>query len=203
VDLVSGSPAPTGRPPTTVASFYSLEATIFDCCATSTFGFSAFFCAMPYNHEQSVDNVALSGIIPGNDGLVISAHRARRDICIGHWEGTIEGLVNATDRAAKEVAWTALNRAPLNSKHAAVLYARLVLEQGFVPRPADHIPGVTKTMRKLAWDRLRDAATEGHAPAVRLQSVLLLQGRFLPPNDKEDYYRLLPYRGKANGGPKR
>jgi hypothetical protein len=194
LDLVAGSPAPTGRPPTTAASFYSLEDNDLGLLRHQYVWLSAFFCAMPYNHEQSVDNVALSGIIPGNDGLVMSAHRARRDICIGHWESTIEGLVNATDRAAQEVAWTALNRAPLDSKHAAVLYARLVLEQGFVPRPADHIPSVTETIRKLAWDRLRDAATEGHAPAVRLQSTLLLQGRYRPHDDrddKEDYYRRL------------
>jgi len=48
----------------------------------------------------------------------MAVHRARRSFCVGHWEATIESLVNATDRAAKEVAWTALNRAPLDSKHA-------------------------------------------------------------------------------------
>jgi hypothetical protein len=186
------APTRASQPLTTLDAYYGLNDNDLGAARHQYVWLSAFFCAEPYNRERSVDYVALSEAIPGNDGLVMAVHRARRSFCIGLWEGTVESLVNATDRAAKEVAWTALNRAPLDSKHAGLLYARLVLEQGFVPRLADHAPGVTKTIRKLAWDRLRAAAMEGHAPAARLQMALLLQGRFPPPDDKEDYYRPLP-----------
>jgi hypothetical protein len=181
----------------TIENIYGLDKAKLDLPQRRLLTLALFFCAMPYNSINQVDHTALSEVIPGDHGSLMSLNRARRESCMQLLEHVAEGLVNA-DEPAHIVAYSMLMSLPLMHRtRAGVDFARLMLVMGHVPHPPDK--EFTAAMRNFAWLRLEQAARSGDIEAITLIITLLHQGRYRERDGKEAYFWIL--RLRHIGGP--
>lgn len=155
---------------------------------------SLFLCVRPYNGLRRIDHAAISKVMPNGDGPLLAFHRLRRDACMGILQSVTEGLVDAADASAHDVAFRLLMYPPLYETTAAdFLFARLLLEKGAVS-PVMRDGNIASTMRDLALLRLKNAARTGHVPSLHLIVGLLHEGRYNAHDDQEAYFWILRLR---------
>lgn len=154
-----------------------------------------FLCVAPYNGVRTHDYAALSKVVPDDDGPLLAFHRLRRDTCLGVLQNVTEGLVDADDARANDVAYRLLMFPPFpETTESGFLIARLLLVKGFVASTMTRDAKSASLMRSHAWDRLKLAADAGHVPALHVIVKLLHEGRYHARDDKEAYFWIVRLR---------